>query len=326
MKKEEISADKIVFGIVAAMIVVAFSAYFMGFNKYIIMAAFFALLFYLFRVHEQYSSRVGRVDQLNKQLVSLGGVPMGDFGILASSDLYKELVSKLERSILDILVLDIVSHHSKVLIRKKKQKIYADDYGREIADEWMGELAYFAKNIFMPRLEELISRRGIAFEELYCDIDVRSKFSVDYWVHIIDFMLAAKQDEQAQFDGDFEIELDLDDVISGHDYEYFVSDLIKKAGWSAKVTAGSGDHGADVIAEFNGDRVAVQCKYFSSPVGNKSVQEAYSAKGFYDCDHACVVTNSSFTPAAKKAAAKLGVALLHHGDIESYFQGVSFDS
>jgi restriction system protein len=59
----------------------------------------------------------------------------------------------------------------------------------------------------------------------------------------------------------------------------------------------------------------VQCKYYSSPVGNKAVQEVYSAKDVYDAEQAWVVTNHSYTPAAKVAAKKLGVLLIHHDEI-----------
>lgn len=278
--------------------------------------------YFIFVMYRREVAKSERVSFLNLKVKQLGGAPLDDVGSLMLDSTYKDLVTSLERSILDILARGVVSNHAKILLRKKSQKIYADDYGREISDEWMRELQYFAKNIFMPSLEREVIRHGMNFEEINVDLDVQSKFAVEHWVYAIDLDLAYKQDEQSAGCPDFEVELDLDEVVSGHDYEFFVSDLIRRAGWLATVTPGSGDHGADIIAELGGERVAVQCKYFSSPVGNKSVQEAYSAKGFYDCDHACVVTSSSFTPAAKKAAAKLGVSLLHHSEIERYFQSV----
>jgi hypothetical protein len=62
-------------------------------------------------------------------------------------------------------------------------------------------------------------------------------------------------------------------------------------------------------------RVAIQCKKYSKPVGNRAVQEAYSAKGIYGATHAAVVTNTKFTRSAVEAAERLGVLLLHHDDL-----------
>ena len=53
-----------------------------------------------------------------------------------------------------------------------------------------------------------------------------------------------------------------------------------------------------------------QFEYYSHTVGNKAVQEAYSWAGFYDCDHAMVMTNSTFSRAAKELAEKLDVQLM----------------
>ena len=73
-------------------------------------------------------------------------------------------------------------------------------------------------------------------------------------------------------------------------------------------------------------RVAIQCKKYGSPVGNKSVQEAYSAKAFYECDHAAVVTNSTFTKSARQAADSMGVLLLHHEELGDALEPLANDS
>ena len=105
--------------------------------------------------------------------------------------------------------------------------------------------------------------------------------------------------------------------MSGHEYEFYVAEQFENQGFNAQVTKGSGDHGVDVLVEYDNAKIAVQCKHYNSPVGNKAVQEVYSAKDIYDCELAAVVTNNTFTPAAREAAEKLGVFLLHHEDIPS---------
>jgi restriction system protein len=92
--------------------------------------------------------------------------------------------------------------------------------------------------------------------------------------------------------------------------------LEQEAGWRAALTPGSGDQGADIIAEKDGRRVVVQCKFYNGTVGNKAVQEAYAAAAFQDAPYAVVVTNSIYTKSAHQLAHKNGVLLMHHTDLE----------
>ena len=69
----------------------------------------------------------------------------------------------------------------------------------------------------------------------------------------------------------------------------------------------TGDQGGDVLFSFGGRKFVVQCKRYRETVGNKAVQEAHAAKGFYQCEHAWVVASSDFTPSAHKLASALGV-------------------
>jgi restriction system protein len=78
------------------------------------------------------------------------------------------------------------------------------------------------------------------------------------------------------------------------------------------LTKGSGDQGADVIAERDGKRMVVQCKFHSKPIGNKAVQEVVAAKQFVGAEIAVVCSNQSFTPSARHLAAANGVLLLYH--------------
>ena len=96
----------------------------------------------------------------------------------------------------------------------------------------------------------------------------------------------------------------------GQHFETQCAELLKKNGFiNVIVTKKSGDHGADVLAEKDGISYAVQCKYYSGTVGNSAVQEAFSAKAFYEKDIAVVMTNSYFTRQAQEEAAKNHVKL-----------------
>lgn len=99
--------------------------------------------------------------------------------------------------------------------------------------------------------------------------------------------------------------------MTGHDYEHLVAAYLKNKGYTGvKVTKGSGDYGVDVIAHKGKKRYAVQCKYYTSPVSLGAVQEAVAGKAMYGCNAAMVVTNNTFTKAAKELAEQNDVLLI----------------
>ncbi len=99
--------------------------------------------------------------------------------------------------------------------------------------------------------------------------------------------------------------------MNGHDYEYVVAQYLMGQGYTnVEVTKASGDYGIDVIANKDGHKYAVQCKYYSHPVGISAVQEVVAGKVMYGCDKAMVVTNSTYTNAAMELAQTNNVTLL----------------
>ena len=100
------------------------------------------------------------------------------------------------------------------------------------------------------------------------------------------------------------------DEMEGHDFEYYCADLLKKQGFiDVEVTRGSGDFGADILAEKDGVTYAVQCKCYDKPIGVKAVQEIYAGRDFYDRMVGVVMTNQYFTQPAVELAQKLKIML-----------------
>ena len=95
----------------------------------------------------------------------------------------------------------------------------------------------------------------------------------------------------------------------GIDFEFKIKSNLEKVGYAISMTPTTGDQGVDIIATRNGKKYAIQCKSYTGQVGNAAVQEVIAGKIFYDCDHACVITNSNFTPSAYQLAAKAGVIM-----------------
>ncbi len=106
------------------------------------------------------------------------------------------------------------------------------------------------------------------------------------------------------------VSLDSVDSMEGHEFEYWCAELLKQNGFSnVEVTKGSGDQGVDIIATKGGVRYAIQCKCYSSSLGNKPVQEVHAGKNMYRCHVGVVMTNSHFTSGAKELADATGVLL-----------------
>ena len=111
------------------------------------------------------------------------------------------------------------------------------------------------------------------------------------------------------------------DDMEGHDFEYFCADLMKRRGFlDVEVTRGSGDYGADILAEKDGVTYAVQCKCYHGPIGVKAVQEAHAGRDYYDRMVGAVLTNQYFTAPAVEAAAKLKILLWDRGYLEQMME------
>ena len=101
--------------------------------------------------------------------------------------------------------------------------------------------------------------------------------------------------------------------MDGHKYEHAVAQFLRHNGYSnVIVTRASGDYGADIIATKRGRKYAIQCKYYSNPVGLKAVQEVVASKKHYRCSRAMVVTNNTYTKAARRLAEENGTERSHN--------------
>lgn len=107
------------------------------------------------------------------------------------------------------------------------------------------------------------------------------------------------------------------DFMDGAIFEHWCKDFLVDSGFSNVILNGkSGDQGVDILAEKDGVRYAVQCKCYSSDLGNTPIQEVFAGKNFYNCHVAAVLTNRHFTKGGKELAASLGVLLWDRDWIE----------
>jgi restriction system protein len=99
------------------------------------------------------------------------------------------------------------------------------------------------------------------------------------------------------------------DKMGGRVFEQYLEVLFERRGYKVERTKFVGDFGGDLVLRKDGTKTVVQAKRYTKNVGVKAVQEVVAAKGYYDCDAAMVVTNSTYTNQARELARKNNVDL-----------------
>ena len=97
--------------------------------------------------------------------------------------------------------------------------------------------------------------------------------------------------------------------MSGAQFEAYTAEVLRAMGYRTEVLGGSGDQGVDLLVEGEGRRIAVQCKNYARPVGNKPVQEVYAGAAYHGCREAWVVAPAGYTRGAFDLARNVGVEL-----------------
>lgn len=231
------------------------------------------------------------------------------------------------QAVYDVVERLVCKHESALLVQRRKL-VTRDQYGVECRERWRQELKYFYENIIEPALDDEINSKNIAEAKVHTylsfDEDIRTflldKYGQGAFVHsfytYIESLINNRVENLFEIMSDTEPE----DVasLSPSEFESYCEGLLEEAGWNAQMVAGSGDQGVDIVARKDGVTAVFQCKLYSSPLGNKPVQEIYTGRTFYDAEIAAVVTNADFTPGARAAAEQTGVLLLHYSELASF--------
>lgn len=188
-----------------------------------------------------------------------------------------------------LTIKEKLEKYNDALEQKYKQLAYIDDYGIIRTDKYENELKYFINNVLDPNKEITNESKKTLINGI---IEIMKK----------------------------EVSLDVitDSVTENpYDFEKQCAQVLNECGWQANTTPKSSDQGVDVIAEKNGKTVAIQCKLYSKPVGNKAVQEVNTGKSYYKADYAVVVSNNTYTASARQLARNCGVLLLFYDDLKN---------
>jgi HJR/Mrr/RecB family endonuclease len=110
--------------------------------------------------------------------------------------------------------------------------------------------------------------------------------------------------------------------MDGARFEVFVGDLFRAIGHRAVLCGGAGDQGVDIVVNLRDERIAVQCKNYSKPVGNRPVQEVYAGARHHRCVGAWVVAPAGYTRGAIDLAKSTGVLLYDANTIRQWIKKV----
>lgn len=206
-----------------------------------------------------------------------------------------------ERELAEHCAARQMERHRKTLVSYFRQSIRPGPFGGEDATVWERHILSFLDTQVAPHLLSSSAVRRSS------ELDAHLRAYVDAWVRSANAQALRSEDQSVD-----------PATITAVEYEQFCAALLSRSGWMVQSTPVNGDRGADVVAEKKGQRLIVQCKLYAQPVGNKAVQEVYSARPLYNADHACVVAPRGFTAQAQRDAHALGVGLLHHSELQSF--------
>lgn len=201
----------------------------------------------------------------------------------------------------------------QIIDEHKRLYKYNDEYIKHSIEQFGSDInkyifrGTFANQEFAKNKYHYVCHECGMSDLIYATRFTPSNFDVDVDTIIREEKIWQRYQERIS---ESESELSQVDSMEGHAFEYWCADILKGNGFkNVEVTQGSGDQGVDVLAEKDGIKYAVQCKCYSSDLGNTPIQEVYAGKIIYHCHVGVVMTNRYFTSGAKKAAEATSVLL-----------------
>ena len=221
------------------------------------------------------------------------------------------------------LLINIPDEHWNVFWRKRSRLLVKDEYGANDDTAWEAEKSRYIKKHIMPQID--YDKRRLLREYLDYDYPLVYFFKakdqeklivnlISQWIEQIIDSLGTKVKAS---------EFHTPRPTNGYEYEHYCAKILKENGWEVTVTKASGDQGADIRAKKDGVSIVAQCKLFSSPVGNKAVQEVFASQRYYSASYGVVITNNGFTKSARQLAASNHVILIHDSDIPNLYKSIT---
>lgn len=100
--------------------------------------------------------------------------------------------------------------------------------------------------------------------------------------------------------------------LSPSGFEEYIGDLFEARGYQrVNIRGGSGDQGADILAEKDGERVAIQCKlYKKGIVGPHEVRALIGSLQLTEAQRGILITTSTFSVQAERMGEEAGIEMV----------------
>lgn len=209
------------------------------------------------------------------------------------------------------VIRTLITSHSHTLFERRRQLLTPNPYGSTQPNRWRKEKETFCQSVLLPALRQ---KKLIQFWPIW-------EKRTDRFIESCTRRTAPKHPPSPTFEPPETLSPSHDRALTSRmeplDYERYCAQILQRAGWQTYVTPTGSDQGADIIATRRQVRLVVQCKLYSRPVGNKAVQEVFTACKYQRAQLAAVVSNAGYTRHARQLAASTGVYLLHHRQLAS---------
>jgi|GEM_PF-1357901 len=110
--------------------------------------------------------------------------------------------------------------------------------------------------------------------------------------------------------------------IEARQFEFEMANLFRLKGYTSFVTRATSDDGIDVFASNDNEKVIIQCKRWTRPVGRDKIDELAGVMNRYGVDRAILATTSAFSEDGKRAADKNKIELWDFYQIRKEWKAV----
>lgn len=198
-------------------------------------------------------------------------------------------------------------------------KNYINEVGTGYKDKIPLILYFFVDNDYFSNSSEVSSLKTRINQFMNYDNTIKYLTNIFDEIHeeiIMERLLVNLENYDRE--NDQYIDISYIDYIDGLEFEDFLAEMFEKIGFKTERTKKTGDQGADLFIYKNGVKTVIQAKNYQDKVNNKAVQEAFSAKRYYNCNKAMVITNNYYTESAKDLAEGTDVELVDRNGLINY--------
>ncbi len=189
--------------------------------------------------------------------------------------------------------LSVINSHKEQLAIQRRKYVHIDSYGKENVKTWFEkEIPYFIESHIFPLLTiQELNNFWVVGNEIHLLIDSKSK------------QIKPKS-------------VEFNENMNGFEFEDYCKQILESKGWKVEKTKNGADQGIDLIIQQKKRKIGVQCKKYSRPIGNKSVQEVKAGLNYYNLSEGVVLGNKTFTKSAINLGNANNIKLLHFLEIE----------